>query len=628
MQGYPPGIVTLNVFLLRWFRPSGMLPSTVIPIVRLLSIAFSLLSIIMLALLGYRIAGHLLGLLAAALWAFTPIMVEYSRYATPDSFVTAFSLLALFLSLTATLDDRDQYATAATVSLMFAIIFKYQAIFIAPIIILLPLSRWFTQSPVERRHIIGNFIRNSAYFSIFLFWLIGIFPALDAARSPEWAASTSRLSIPTPQILWSNLQGVVSSIQFAKAGYAADAPLAPDFESQTLKTFKLIAGIAGLGLLALPNFRRRLGLVGLAASILVLVLWWVGVSIYGAQGLRQLVLVAAIITMLYALGLLGWVRLGGYLWGQLVERIAVLGKIFHQSWIGEGVVVIVIVMLNIPNAAASLANAYEHTLPDRRNDLASWADRSLETGLYVADRPNHKIFEPFWGGYQGATSFQLYKLLVVNNNYRGITISEVLDSVNNQQLKEWRDNKVLYLILSSDIYQAMQASAEDRKGFEQMVQLKSYPASSNYRDPGMVFFRIYPMQHRAEGQLGPIHLLGYDIDTTRVKAGESFTIRYYFQADQTPDADYFVFNHLVPEGDIQPSAQFDGPPLLRRSTTLWDDPMEIIYSRAYTISVGADVAPGVYHLLMGFYRLDTGERLLAPNNDSFLKVLTIRVSKP
>jgi hypothetical protein len=31
---------------------------------------------------------------------------------------------------------------------------------------------------------------------------------------------------------------------------------------------------------------------------------------------------------------------------------------------------------------------------------------------------------------------------------------------------------------------------------------------------------------------------------------------------------------------------------------------------------------------MGFYRLDTGERLLAPNNDSFLKVLTIRVSKP
>src|SRR4051794_27227925 len=92
MEGYPPGIIAVNYFFIRLFQDPSAPPTTILWMVRLVSITFSLATIVALALLTFRVAGPLAGLLAAGLWTFTPIIVEFSRYGTADNFVTFFSI--------------------------------------------------------------------------------------------------------------------------------------------------------------------------------------------------------------------------------------------------------------------------------------------------------------------------------------------------------------------------------------------------------------------------------------------------------------------------------------------------------------------------------------------------------
>ena len=52
------------------------------------------------------------------------------------------------------------------------------------------------------------------------------------------------------------------------------------------------------------------------------------------------------------------------------------------------------VILALPSLQASLANAHEHTLPDRRNELATWADTTLATRQILCHQSaNHKTLD-------------------------------------------------------------------------------------------------------------------------------------------------------------------------------------------------------------------------------------------
>ncbi|MFN8448984.1 MAG: hypothetical protein U0521_10410 [Anaerolineae bacterium] len=74
-------------------------------------------------------------------------------------------------------------------------------------------------------------------------------------------------------------------------------------------------------------------------------------------------------------------------------------------------------------------------------------------------------------------------------------------------------------------------------------------------------------------------------------------------------------------------AQTDGDPLpdlLRRPTSTWDDPNRDAISPPFALPL-TDVPPGTYQLVSGFYRRDTGERLLSPQGEDSLMVATIEV---
>jgi hypothetical protein len=194
----------------------------------------------------------------------------------------------------------------------------------------------------------------------------------------------------------------------------------------------------------------------------------------------------------------------------------------------------------------------------------------------------------------------------------------------------WREQGVKYAILPYYSYSALKEKPKGQEYLTQTVLLKSYPPSTHYRGPAMVVLALEPIEHAASGQLGPIHLIGYDIDRTTVHPGESFTFRYYWQSDQALDADYVVYNHLAPLDSRDIVAQIDGVPLptTRRGTSNWDDPTETLMGEPFTLTIGEDVAPGTYRLLTGFYRRDTGERLQDSQGDDYLTVTEIVVAAP
>ena len=109
-----------------------------------------------------------------------------------------------------------------------------------------------------------------------------------------------------------------------------------------------------------------------------------------------------------------------------------------------------------------------------------------------------------------------------------------------------------------------------------------------------------------------IQLWGYDVEG-ELRAGELFTVTLYWQAGQRPiERDYQAFVHMLGE-DGQLVAQHDGPPRLGAYPTSAWSPGEIVVD-AHPIDIPPDYQ-GRIRLLVGFYSLDTMERLRVTNPD-------------
>lgn len=582
LEAYPPGIIAVNYVLLRFFHNPSEPPSTIIGVVRLISISFNLGVGLIIALLGYHIATPLSGLLAAGLWMIMPLIVEYSRYATADNFVAFFTLAALYVVIISVKYDRDSWATAGIVLLMLAIVFKYQALFVSPLILAAPL--WRLRRRSAYRQILKNFAVNSVYLALFFVWLVLLTPMLDANKIPNWVAPTDQSTFPSLSTLSHNFQITLAAITAAI----------------------LIPGITGLFVFVAQRFQEK---KDLSSALLVITgggLWLIGVSFYGQQSFRQFVALAGLMILLCGIGFGAWATVIQKL---LIKFIPTDKTLKRSPSVSSVTITLIVTLLSLPSIRASIANAQNHSLPDRRNDLAAWMDATLTPGPYIATEANHKTFNRAWGGYNGVNEFPLAEWAELTARPIG----------------EWREKGVLYAILGFNTYEEI----KDPEYLDQTLLLKTYPPSRLYRGPDMVVLRLYPIQHRTQGTLGSINLIGYDIDRVEVSPGETVNFTLYWQASEPTDAEYVVFNHLVPQASSDLVTQIDGLPLpdVRRPSTTWNDPQEILVSRPFSLTIGTNITPGNYRLVTGFYRRDNLSRLYSPDNQDNLLVTTISVTE-
>jgi len=114
----------------------------------------------------------------------------------------------------------------------------------------------------------------------------------------------------------------------------------------------------------------------------------------------------------------------------------------------------------------------------------------------------------------------------------------------------------------------------------------------------------YPLVMNFDHQ---VELLGYDLEETSLKPGDTLHLTLYWQALAEMDTSYTVFTHLL-DSDSRIWGQKDSVPGNGTlPTTSWSSG-EIITDR-YEIAVHPDAQPGRYVLEIGFYDADTGQRL-------------------
>ncbi len=117
-----------------------------------------------------------------------------------------------------------------------------------------------------------------------------------------------------------------------------------------------------------------------------------------------------------------------------------------------------------------------------------------------------------------------------------------------------------------------------------------------------------------------------------VSPGEPLDVTLYWEALDTPTADYTVFVHLL-DGDGQIVAAHDGMPAQNSFPTgAWKPGLFV--SDTHTLDIPPDVAPGRYQINVGLYLLETGERLPVQDaagvasEDRSLPLATVEIGAP
>ena len=121
-------------------------------------------------------------------------------------------------------------------------------------------------------------------------------------------------------------------------------------------------------------------------------------------------------------------------------------------------------------------------------------------------------------------------------------------------------------------------------------------------------FAVPPIQHPLKASLGnKVELLGYDLDRTSAKPGESLHLTLYWRALTDMDTSYTVFTHLLDANNRIWGQKDNVPKAGTYPTTLWVEG-EVVADE-YEIVVKPDAPPGQYVIEVGMYLAQSGQRL-------------------
>lgn len=104
-----------------------------------------------------------------------------------------------------------------------------------------------------------------------------------------------------------------------------------------------------------------------------------------------------------------------------------------------------------------------------------------------------------------------------------------------------------------------------------------------------------------------LQLLGYKLDRTEYRAGETLPLTLYWSANETPDASYKVFVHLVDANGVLRTQQDSIPQNGALPTNRWFAGEYI--SDEYNLQLPGDLAAGEYRIVVGMYEEASGARV-------------------
>lgn len=156
------------------------------------------------------------------------------------------------------------------------------------------------------------------------------------------------------------------------------------------------------------------------------------------------------------------------------------------------------------------------------------------------------------------------------------------------------------------------ATLPARAGLVALVVLASYPYLApcfTAVDPGP---EPVAMLQPVEADMPQIILLDYEV-VPPTEITPTLTLTLTWQAVEPVRGDYTVFVHVLAEGDAK-AAQRDTRPCDGECPTNTWQPGEIVVDR-YRLDLVPGAPPGPYHLAVGLYLLETGDRAAVAGRD-------------
>lgn len=567
LAGYPPASIIQNMLVQSALEPLGHSgAASAVYVNRLLSVGSNLLTLVLIALTARRIAGPWAGWLGGLAWGVAPLVLEHGVYGLADPHVYMLAALTTWLAVVALLDaNRRHWVVWSTLAALLAVMFKYTAVFL-----LLP-GGLVTLARLRRDRRVWRYLFVQAL-------LVGL-----AGAFFMFVYDVSRMDMNvTRQAEGSLITNLLTSGRLLENLWWTVAPL---------NGIAFLVAVAA-GMVAFFVARRHgqpiahTGAVALVAVALAAYAW--GTSSYSVMSengrLRDILPGTPLACVLFGAAL---AQIGFALprqmpvSGQLVPAAAALALVF------------------IPQIAQSRQLVEQRQRPDRRVALHAWVDSNLEPGTIIVNQANHKTFNPFFSGLQGRRWFDWW----------------VTGDMTEHSVEEWRQRGMAYAALDLEPWQDALQTEAGRAYFDDMLYLRRFDDAGAV-GPRTVVYRLWPMQHEASVRFGDrIRLAGYDLSAEQVQPGDSIEMRFYWQADATPQQDYSLFIHLTRPDARAPLAQADGAPArVERLTPTWNDPDETIVGQPFSLALPSDLAPGNYALRIGLYDYQTGQRLFVSSD--------------
>jgi len=134
-----------------------------------------------------------------------------------------------------------------------------------------------------------------------------------------------------------------------------------------------------------------------------------------------------------------------------------------------------------------------------------------------------------------------------------------------------------------------------------------------------------PPNQQVDAEFGnQLALVGFALSPARLRPGDDLHLQLHWRATAAIEQEYAVFVHML-NGAGERVAQHDGPLNYYGylPTNLWQVGVPVLGQR--TISLPADLAPGMYDLIIGWYEPNTGERLLLATGEDSLYLTRVKV---
>lgn len=578
--GHPPGYLWVNILVqqaVETFSPNPwVVPPDYFHALRLLAAFVGVVTVFVIASIGWQLAGPLAGWLSGFVWALSPVIVEHNSLAIPDPFVYLFCALALTSALRAWYSGSIWWLTGSLVAAIMAIYFKLWPVHtLLPwaVVLLLLLYR-------QRRQMLPW---------LFIFALMGLVTAaylflevnpLEQLRSREVGTFNTEgldfLLTPSRNLInWSfaiypiGMSLFVLTMAAGAVAYFFNRRRNARTPSPVWIGILLLYSVAGIAIASsFTQVRLEVGKIRhvLPVTVALIPLW-----------------AAALCQVIWA-----------------VQRFLRDRSPYIAPVVGLLVVGVFTLPVYVPG---NVELVQRFARPHLKSIFWTWTDNNIPLEGLILGHENGDSSHTWnreWSGYDGRKPFEWWLE----------SEAQILASTPESYI----ERNIDYFVIDDKTIGEQFDRAELDDWLEQLVLVKSFPASPDIAGPAVRFYRMAPPEFPAQILFGgQIALTGYDLD---ISADRQVTFRPYWRTQRLPENNYSIFVHVIRAGEEAIITQHDGPPTtLERPTLTWDDTNELYIGSDIVLQLPHDAALGEYRMLVGLYDFNTGQRLLTDTGE-------------